>query len=618
MLTGSRSDCSPTLPGLPNELTAEIAVWGQRTWLEERCNARAVIIETDRLTPVVVDQYDCRGVTAGVVKGCLADGPLLPQQPAHALMHTSSGLSRALRDVKSVWERTANTLVHAVACMAGKRAVPPPALMSAGARFSYQTDVLVAENVCSCIIAGIQAFYPTLRIVKLSLPWAYVSELGKTSVSTFFRDHHSQDASPLEYFDVVLHDDVHHNSEFLSPYRSPSLRSCRVGRTSFFFYGPLLETLNIAFSFGSNNYLGPSFLNALIHCVQLQFLTLDGGSCEIIESAMGDEFYDEMPNVVSLPSLRYLRLVLRADVGTLLLGRLDLPADIDAHLEPVTAWRAAAEHKEEVNFSSVPGAAMLWQYAMSLGASACTPTIFNHPAQFALPPDGLEEDIIRALSTAVIKIVIDPVSLRSVNESDMFPESITFMLAAGIQDANEILRDATQPSTPSLPGEGKILLRQSLTVRDAAVAAHDRDPRVHRWPLGLGNMLIQHIADVLVSGYGRTSQRGLSNITNIIVDGTLWMSQTCSDWAKILNPFDNAVHLTICRHGHINVEALVVYLQSQDGAHRLPRLQTIDLPLSERGTANGTQSYVRELEASTNQLPRLQAGALRIRWRVGP
>ncbi|VDB96042.1 unnamed protein product [Peniophora sp. CBMAI 1063] len=606
---------SPRLDGLPNELVSEIAVCGQLLWLAAACGPHAAATDITRSPPVIFDRDDCRGVTAATVPECLWDAPLPPQQPAHALMHTCSRLYRALRNNIAVWQRTANTLWHSLGCMAGERTPALASLAAVGARFHYNSDVLVTGRVCSCIISGIRHFYPALRVVKISLPWADFAQPIKQTIAPFFILHHSQAASPLEYFELELHEDRYTSAEFITARSSPAVKYCLVKNLSVFYYGSLLRILRILFPPGNCHYFGPNLLNALNECRALEFLTIDAGSCELIEAALGQPFEDELPDAVYLQYLQYLRLALLPSFCSQLLQRFVLPPTIDMHLEPTVNWRAGVEHNAHATSAPLPAGISLWQYAAALAAPAQARALFNMPAQFIAPVSGREFDILQDLSIIGMDIRPDPAHQRSCDEY-MLPESIGFSLASSERDIADVQRDATRGSRSTAEAHEGLRPRRSLTVRDAAIGAGDWDLMLRQWPSGVGLALVKHVGRTLTAGQMQTAFQGFPSTRHLVIAGTSWLPQTARGWEAALSALSGITRLTI-RGGQLtNVQALVEHLQAVDKTTPMPHLQGICLPryLSDEGVASAS---VLALATVSNAPRRLQSGASVIQWTFG-
>ncbi|KZV61567.1 hypothetical protein PENSPDRAFT_693318 [Peniophora sp. CONT] len=616
-MTYNASD-SACLQGLPVELISEIAIFGQLIWLEEKCKRRTSTPGTLRSLPLVLNQDDCRGVTAGLVEECLADKPILSPEPAHALMDTNSRLRQVLHDNKTVW-RQANTLLSSNARLSGERSRPPPELAAVGAQFSYPSDTFVGENICYCpFIRYIEPFYPTLRVVKISMPWADFMQPDKTSMAYFFCRHHSQDFSPLEFFDVELHEDIYVSPEFLLAYRSPAIQTCRVRNMNVFFYGPLLKELEIAFPFGNRHYFGPGLLNALDRCSNLQLFTFMGGSCEMIEVALGNAFDDEIPPAVHLPTLRYLRLLLPADVVSQLLPLMILPACVDIHLEPVLSWRAAASlyvTAGQTSFISHAGASSgthhLWQYAATLAAPARAPAAFEVPPQFEMPTGGQEADILRSMSTVAMDIRFNPATWSPLHEIQQFPEVIGFSLGRNVEDVVLPLENEIYAlSTPSAMHGARV--RRSIAVRNEPTDMES----ARSWPESFGYAAIRQVALLLMDGQAKTPYPGLGVVNSFVVVEGSWLPGTPSAWGYVLEAFDGITELIIRATDVASLESLAIYLQGQRDSVPVRRLQIISLPQCS-ALDEPTASLCRRLNGVTNTEKRLASGAAVLCWIIG-
>lgn len=596
------------------ELICKIAVVAEQAWRAERLDKCAVNTQLD--PSPLINQGDCRGVTSGLVKACLRDGPLELREPAASLMQTCRRLRDVLKENKAAWKEV-NTLLHAFAILAGPPSAPPLALAAAGARFSYGSTVFDANNVCSCVMAGLDAFFATLSYVRMSLPWADPSQRGHTSVAHFFPQHHSQEASPLVYFNLDLHEDIYITPEFLLALRSPRVQTCIVKNASIFFFGLCLEVLSITFPFCNLHYFGPSLLNALTRCPNLQSFTFDGGHCEIIESALGDTFNDELPATVHLRALRYLRLLLPTAGSRELLMRLVLPAGIDIHLEPVLTWSApesALYQTEEAPSGQAFADDDLWQYAAAIVAPASARDAFMTPSQFTMPAAGSEWDVLQAVSTITMDVRS---TLRDGREpGDRIPDMIRFTASTGpleapsLDDGDRVTRGAAVAQSRS---------GRSLTVRHAGWTREEPwNGRPSVWPTEVGCAAIEHVARTFIRGRKNTPYQGLGLVRALAIDEDSWVPTASQAWERVLAPFDDITDLTILCHKLCvaQLEGLATCLRAHHNtSHPLPALQTLRLSGCPLGDTPAV--CARRMEIAVNGPSRRSSGAADVRCVVG-
>ncbi|VDB96110.1 unnamed protein product [Peniophora sp. CBMAI 1063] len=598
---------SPSLHKLPAELLSRIAILAQHTWLDEKCARRAASLAKPRLLPLTIDQDDCCGVTAGTVAHCLRDEPLAPIGPAHALMDTCSRTHRVLGGDKAVWRIAGNALLRLVAELAGDVSPPPPPLMAAGAQFCYGTDVLIAENVCSCLTAGLEKFFSTIRVAVISLPWADTLDPGpgKHSVAHFFRRYHSPESSPLEHLDLELHEDVYTSLSFLTVVKSPVLHTYRGSNVDYLFYSSRLEVLNVTFPFLNEHCFGPSLLNALTLCTNLRFLNFDGGSCRMIESFMGNTFEDEAPGLVRLPALRYLRLLLPPETASELLSRLELPAEIDIHLEPVMLWRAAGSslnpspHATPVTGEHTMVDDCLWRYAAALVAPAQTRAAFLEPSDFFMPGAGHESDALVFPKEMAMNILL--------------PSSISFLFASSGDELAEMLAESSPVSRLTQPAIGRPP-RRSLSVRCPAPAAAEGNLTGSHGLSPLCLSAIRQMASILIHGQINQPYSGLPSIRSLTLSDLSRLPESAEDWEPVLSAFAHISRLVIRTATPTHICSLAQHLaMCLQGVYPLPAVETVAFTL-QAPSDETPAALLPQLSTRANTPARLASGARPIQW----
>ncbi|VDB90247.1 unnamed protein product [Peniophora sp. CBMAI 1063] len=620
---------------LPPELISDISLYGQNDWISDVLNEHRATASVRRLQPLVVNQGDCRGVTAGVVQACVADAITQPPSPLHTLVHTCSYFRKALLPVKALG-KLSNTLHHELAVRASGRYPPPPTLQRLGASFRYGSDILIAEKVCSCVLAGIRSFYPTLRVVKVSLPWDDTSQAERSSTANFFVDLHSQEHSLLEHFDLELFEDRQDTPGYIMVYRSPKIQVCKITNAAIFLYGPFLAYLSVTFPFAADTFFGPGFLNALNECCNLQFLTIDGGRCNLIDTALGDDFHDILPVAIHLQHLRYLRMLLPASTAAALLSRLALPPNIDAHLEPVSRWGDASltsSSGDVIGFQAVLGefadAESLWCFAAAALSPARTQEVFNPSELFAGATTWQDEHLVHAFPAVALDIRHDILNQPPTSESAGLPEVITFMTAACPEDLLPMFGDVARASY--LAGRNPGSPRRSLSIRDSGAEPSARISAQQALP-NATYALLQHLTITMVKGQPDTPFNGLGHIIILLFAPQSWYPTCGRGWRCCLEAFDEITELRLMApdlderqaqmepthlHGALTIrhlEALANAIQTPKTNWLAPKLRRIVLPAS---CPRDARALKRCLEHSSNPRARLATGAPFVEWIFG-
>ncbi|VDB85620.1 unnamed protein product [Peniophora sp. CBMAI 1063] len=620
------------------EIISMIGRSAQDQWLAEIFDEHRASSSIRRSSPpLVIDQADCRGVTAGLVTDCLKDSVAQITSPAHILMHTSSYLRHVLLADKALCTQT-NTLLHELTLKASGRHSVPPSLAAVGARFRYGSDVLVADKVCSCLLLGIRDFYPTLRFVKVSLPWDDVAQPDRTCTSDFFARHHSEDSSPLEYFDLEIFEDVQDTPSYLSAFRSPHIRVCRVTNAAMFFFGPNLTVLYIVFPFGKRLCVGPSLLNALTTMSGLQSLTIDIGNSELIESHLGNNFHDAFPTQILLQRLLYLRLLLPCEVASFLLGRMVLPPGIDMHIEPVHDVLGGSLAEPQIGDIDVPRtignvvqAEDLWRFVAALLVPPQAPAAFSSPQDFITRSDGDEGHILRTLRVMAIDIRLDPLNEPPMEDGAGIPELVSLMIGSTTSDVEGMSGDVTRASRSKFGDPART--RRSLSFRNMERSAEQRMAGVALLPHA-ASLLSGEIARFVLDGQVGTPFTGLVQISCLLIDGNSWLPTNPLDWVALLAPFDGIQELRFmapaCKHdlacegGPVHGSVTTAHMESlaqaigNAGATQwlVPRVTVISLP-NYTSPHEDIASLRSALEDTCNSPQRLAGRAAVVRWVFG-
>ncbi|VDB98985.1 unnamed protein product [Peniophora sp. CBMAI 1063] len=431
-------DVFPIL-ALPVELILEIKIWAQYIWVNDQftpSSGTPTRRQAAGPSEIMIRQDECCSrVNPAVLPSCVKTAfSRHVLSPAHCLSQTCHFLLDVVRGGDSrTWESD-NALLHFKADDAGI------ARHSSIKNVAYQSQTLIASPTCTCPLNRIRAFYDSLKDVKLSLPWATPTHPYNNDV--FTRNHIV--TSPLERFDL----------EYLDPPRaadipSPSMRFVRSNSVTFsrtihapFFYSSTAMTsLCIRYTIAEPSF-GQSFWSGLALCSEsLEYLTLDAPSTMYI----GGE------NFIQLRRLRYIRLVSPAAECAWLLQALQLPADVDIHLEPVYDWRWAAEQAVNVLLDSghawpleVPFTAMEdaadadtdlrphghWRFMAALAAPDQTSSIFHTPPLIHIRPENLSDK----MRVVALDVRLDPSTNSAERACSRFPEIVGVAFASTLQE----------------------------------------------------------------------------------------------------------------------------------------------------------------------------------------
>ncbi|VDB96129.1 unnamed protein product [Peniophora sp. CBMAI 1063] len=537
---------------LPVELIVEIAVWGQYIWINDMFSPSSGAphrrLAVGLGETVIRDEDCCTHVGHAVLPSCItesfAQSVLLP---AHCLRRTCTRVREALSVAEVRLGTADNAMLNFKADDAGA------ARRYSRDGVSYESRTLIASPSCTCLLRGIRNFYDTLHDVKLSLPWATRSQPHNEDL--FMRNHSAN--SPLQRFDLEYYEPSRSTTVPMFSIRAVRSLSATVSRTvnaAFFYTSPSLTALCICHVMSQSPTLGLSFWRGLALCAaSLEYLTLDIPSA----ACVGGE------NFIHLPHLRYLRLVAPAADASWLLQALQLPPDLDIHLEPVYDWRAAAERVVSVMVDSghvrpmeIPFAAMeeaadvganvhphgYWRFMTALTAPDQTSSIFHQPPLLHV----LDENLNHAAQVAGLDIRLDPSTSPAERACIRFPEIVALYLADTLDEFLDGCADVEPDWRKSEPPGMKQKARRSLVFRDSLFSTAAREnvfqPRFVKPVYDAAAYLMQ----LATRGKSGTAFAGFEYVNTLALHPLSWKPAYSLGWAHILEHCDGLEAIAIC------------------------------------------------------------------------
>ncbi|VDB96130.1 unnamed protein product [Peniophora sp. CBMAI 1063] len=484
---------------LPTNLVLRIALWAQLLWREALFSPQAPYVGARRyaprrLAPAVEDEPSCCSGQDwyGSRPCCLKrtkEIPLALRSPAHCLSQVGRSLRAVLaeenKETDTIWSLD-NTLFPLIAQhteisrgRTGGRTV-----------IHYRAKSLAALNVCACVIPGSAAFYTHLESIKLAIPWLEAEAIASDSAAydltqSLVYGHLAAEASRLSYFDLEIYDRAPHAMKYrecrVMAVLCKSLEVSRLSNSPAIYYSPRLVSLHVHFSFAWKANFASEFSSALQACAgTLLYLTIDAG-----RSVFGELEH------IALSSLRFLRLVSPQSKAGRFLRNVDLPHELDMHLELVVEWRrhirdAPVEHmrydapiwRSEMIEDQEQDGGILRDYAKALAAPTSARRLFSTSSSAFSRNLNPKPDYRLWMSLCYIglDIRIDSDSVLCKHIAGRLPEYVAVCLARSASEVDAVLNDSVARDwRNSGVQDGGRAARRSLLVRDGQFAAFLRE-----------------------------------------------------------------------------------------------------------------------------------------------
>ncbi|VDB87285.1 unnamed protein product [Peniophora sp. CBMAI 1063] len=601
------------LTELPERLILETVLWAQRLWLEEWFCPQAPFAGVNRYAPRRISSASdggsscCRGQDwAGRRPRCLRITKLVPlrlQSPARRLSHTGRAMRTILTSdgdlTETIWSLD-NVIFPRVAKLSQVETAEHGALQRAA-------NNLIAVNVCACPISSSVASYSDLERIKLAIPWPehHVrpgDQPAYDPAHSFFYLHPGRAGGALRHVDVEIYDRAPHAVKYgarrVVGVLSEGLQGSRVGGLDVYYYSPQLTSLCIYFSLAWEVEFTSDLSMALQACAgNLCYLTIDAGGGTFAEL-----------DRVSLPTLRFLRLVFPQGKVGRLLRRLDLPHDVDMHLEPVVRWR---EHVAEAPAENALYEAPIWRSDLLQECTADGGSLGDYVKTLAAPdnavrlfsaPPGLltrgltlaaDYELWMSLCAIGLDIRLGEKTAPTVHVASRFPEYISVSLARSRSELDAVMKDPVARDWQNSGARDETrTARRSLSVRDGQFAeATRRRYENDRYPKALYDAVTYVIRAVLAD---RTNDHTALQYVTFGRDS--WLPDRSLGYAHILGEFWGlrAIHFaspplvpeTPFKQGGEgclaidHMEALALYLNTPREANLYPcsRLERISFP----------------------------------------
>ncbi|VDB91415.1 unnamed protein product [Peniophora sp. CBMAI 1063] len=523
---------------------------------------------------------------------CRVHTSQVERSPAHCLIQTNHFFRDLIfKRLPWLWEFD-NVLFKKIAGYSGREHIPRDN-PEEGHMVLYGARSLIVTRACTCLLRVMRPLYDVLKVVKIAMPWD-APLIPNSRAETFFLNNPAVAPSPLEHFDLELFDSPRApvgiivrciTRENLSTFRGVNVAFC--------FSSNQLTSMYISFPHSRRARFGASFTNGLVMCAsRLEYLTLDAGNGEIVGA-----------RVLRLPKLRFLRVVLPITVCAKLLSRMDLPAQLDIHLEPVVQWRSQAARRVKKFFKSphqceAPLAELdaeadsldthhlpcaLWRFACALAAPDQTRSIFQDIADF----DIRQENLWDTLQTASFEIRQDPSHQGCEREPLRFPELVGVVFTNSVEDMRVLQeRPGLDWRRSSKPGE-KHVARRSFVVRDGVSSAQDRNALYRATYVKPFYDVIAYVTSVIIQGQPGTPYEGKRDIASLVIPKGSFIPRFSLGWRHLLVACNTIVELVI-HHSHLGdqhqqsstvatryiipteLTALAVYLNDVPGPGQVP------------------------------------------------
>ncbi|VDB91416.1 unnamed protein product [Peniophora sp. CBMAI 1063] len=596
---------SSPLSLVPPEVILEIALYAQHQWHTDIMSPQAPHSAVRRLDAhlpqtTMREKPCCYNLEYSAVPECYDDSlPIVGRSPAHALSLTCRWMRSLVINFVSLWQ-TESILYRKNAEYSGKYLVYRQDAREPSV--SYGSRTLVALQACSCFLKRLGT-YCQLESIKVAIA-REIPGVRASDAEEFFVRYNTIAPNTLRHFDLeILQHSRTADRIHIRAVRTSSLLSSRAINTSVVFFSSQLTSMYLFYSPSLRPRLGPRFFVALLACSeQLLFLTIDAGSAVV--HAM---------NTVTLPALRYFRLVAPIREGAFLLSHLRLPAQVDIHLEPVVEWRATVPTYDDdveppVLWSEVPfhllddeadtgnrrGA--IWRYVNALAAPDKTSALFRdfHPTAFPAP-----ENLWDTLTTVALDVRLDPSASSSERECERFPEAVGVYFTKDLHGMHTLLSDPGLDWAHSLPPTAKTTVRRSLIVRDGVYDSVIRDSLYRPQYLKPVYECIDFVLTAALQGGGRGLFYGTPSCRCLVLHEASFKPRFSMGWDSILSSFLGVERIVIrCQQINLDdtlrpssegcleaahLEALAIYLNdaAPPGRHPCIYLKEIHLTCHE-------------------------------------
>ncbi|KZV68686.1 hypothetical protein PENSPDRAFT_687033 [Peniophora sp. CONT] len=619
------------LASLPVELIVEIALWAQLIWREDTLGPHAPYAGMKRYDTVppgvlIRDEDCCCEVNPRDVPCCLTVAPAgTTPSPAHRMAQTGRWLRNILIVANSrVWQED-NSFYKEIAARSGVHTAQE-ATPDSGAQITYGARSFIALGACACLTLGMASFYSGLQTIRVELPW-HGPKTPSIGVERFFLDNHDEERSPLQHFDLRIFE------SHLAPTRvlirgvsCPSLKTSRTANTSYFYFSTSLTSLYIYHPHRRTPEFGMSFSDALVACASsLEYLTIDAASGH----------FDPEIFHVHLSQLRFLRLVAPVNQGCRLLAALQLPSDLDIHLEPVVNWRAlcsqflGAAFAENVMVDTV-GAGAMWRYASALAAPHQSGRIFSTTGALEVDvPDGS----LWERSTAIaLDVRLDPSTTSFERACRRFPEYVSMAFAGSALEMHAVLADPGRDWAHSLPPGAKSTVRRSLTVRGHQFDLRERARAFNPTLAKPVYDAVGFVARSVMSAQTGRAFEGHPGARCLVFHPGTWLPKFSVGWLHFLSSFEAVVEIiflcpfrSLCdgqitdniasRLDVAHLEALALCLNEPGEGHQYlcSRLERIEVH-HEADAGDGCRAVVAEMDGFFNGTARISAGSKQIKF----